>query len=149
MQKFHLLSFFILAEERFWKIILIEEKFDLETDYQPERDDQHDEEFPQTGDVVVVGRATLYPGIVTKEDMFDENLNQEVYFVSRLIHVSFLEENTHGWYPLNDVWILGKSRGEPWPVPAGHPGQRMEVARKVSKMPRKQRFHQVGAFAKQ
>ena len=125
----------------------------LETDYRPERDAHHDQGFPQKGDVVVVGRDTFYPGIITKEDLFFDNLHKDIYYVNGHLHISFMEENTHGWYPMREVWILGKSRGEPWQTPPGPEGQRFrrstDVARKVLKMPREQRFHQIGAFAAQ
>jgi len=141
----------LTPEERFWKMILIEEKIDLETDYQPERDETLDKGFPQKGDVVVVGRDTFFPGIITREELFNDNLKKEIYYVNGHLHVSFLEENTHGWYPIRDVWILGKSCGEPWPVPNGQAGSKvrksMEVARRVLKMQREERFHYVGAFA--
>lgn len=143
----------LTPEERFWKMILIEEKIDLETDYQPESDETDDKSFPRKGDVVVVGRDTFFPGIITREELFNDNLKREIYYVNGHLHVSFLEENTHGWYPIRDVWILGKSCGEPWPVPNGQAGNKirssMEVARRVLKMQREERFHQVGAFAMQ
>jgi len=104
-------------------------------------------------DVVVVGRDTFFPGIITREELFNDNLKREIYYVNGHLHVSFLEENTHGWYPIRDVWILGKSCGEPWPVPNGQAGNKirssMEVARRVLKMQREERFRQVGAFAMQ
>ena len=134
-------------------MILIEEKFDLEIEYRPEKNNSSDKTAPQKGDVVVVGKDTFYPGIVTKEELFFENLREDIYFVNGHLHVSFMEENTHGWYPLHEVWILGKSRGAHWPVPRGQAGVKirhsMDVARKVLKMPREERFGQIGAFAMQ
>ena len=133
-------------------MILIEEKFALEIEYKPGISSPS-KASPVKGDVVVVGKDTFYPGIVTREELFFENLDKDVFFVNNHVHVSFMEENTHGWYPMNEVWVLGKSSGEPWPVPKGPAGQRvrksMEVARQVMKLPRDQRFNQIGAFAMQ
>lgn len=141
----------LTPEERFWKMILIEEKIGLETEYRPENGS--DKMDPQKGDVVVVGKDTFYPGILTKDPLFFDNLRKDIYFVNGYLHVSFMEENTHGWYPIDELWILGKSRGERWPIPKGPTGQKfrqsMEVARNVLKMPREERFDQVGALASQ
>lgn len=134
-------------------MILIEEKYDLEIEYRPEStNNNNDKRFPQKGDVVVVGKDTFYPGVVTREELFFDNLRRDIYYVNGHLHVSFMEENTHGWYPLNEVWILGKNE-RAWPIPKGSAGQKirrsMDVAREVLKMPRENRFIQIGQYAMQ
>ena len=132
-------------------MILIEEKYDLEIEYRPENHG-NEKTDAQKGDVVVVGQDTFYPGIVTREELFFDNLRRDIHFVNGHVHVSFLEESTLGWYPLHEVWILGK-RDQPWPIPRGVAGkkirQSMEVAREVLKMPREKRYTKIGAYAAQ